>query len=98
MFLGAPFGIKTLSAHLQRVLSILLEGCEAFAIHFIDDIIIFSNSVEDHIRHLRAVILLLNSANLKLREAKCLWAKEELELLGHVVTSSTLRADPRKQS
>ena len=96
MFCGAPFGIKTLSAHLQRVLDILLHRFQAFMIHFIDDIIIFSQSVEDHIHHLKLVIAALTSANLKLRAAKCLWACTELELLGHIVSATTIRPDPSK--
>lgn len=98
MFRGAPFGIKTLSAHLQQVLAILLEPITEFCIHFIDDIIIFSKDEDSHINHLNAVITLLNDAGLKLREEKCLWGLQELRLLGHIVDSNSIRADPRKLS
>ena len=98
MFRGAPFGIKTLSAHLQKVLAILLEPIKVFCIHFIDDIIIFSKDEQSHTEHLKAAINLLNKAGLKLRTEKCLWGLKELRLLGHVVNSNSIRADPEKLS
>ena len=98
MFRGAPFGIKTLSSHLQRVLSILLEPLQEFCVHFVDDIVIFSDSLTTHINHLKLVIGVLNDANLKLNGGKCLFAMEKLNLLGHVVSGDSIRADPAKLS
>jgi len=98
MFRGAPFGIKILSAHLQRVLAILLQPLCDFCVHFVDDIIVYSESLSQHIKHLDMVIDLLNKANLKLNADKCLFGLEELQLLGHVVSGCHVRADPSKLS
>jgi len=59
MFNGAPFGVKILTTHLQRTLSKLLENfltlLRLFAI-FVDDIVAFSQSEEQHVDHLSLVI------------------------------------------
>ena len=49
MFNGAPFGVKILTAHLQQILSKLLENFSAI---FVDDIVVFSQSEEQHVDHL----------------------------------------------
>lgn len=97
-FNGAPFGIKILTAHLQKVLTRLLEPFQNFVAIFVDDIVVFSDSVENHILHLNLVIDALNKANLKLREEKCLFGCTELVVLGHVISGDSIKADPSKLS
>ena len=60
MFLGCPFGLKTLPAHFQCVMEEVLDKCSAFVFIFLDDIQVFSHVVEDHANHLNAVINVLN--------------------------------------
>ena len=98
MFNGAPFGIKILTAHLQKVLTRLMEPFMGFVAIFVDDIVVFSDSVENHVTHLKLVIQALNQANLKLRAEKCLFGCTELVILGHVISGDTIRADPVKLS
>ena len=52
----------------------------------IDDIIIFSRSVEEHLVHLEEVFRRLRQANVKLNPKKCGFVKQKVEYLGHVVT------------
>lgn len=98
LFNGAPFGIKILTAHLQKVLTRLLEPFQNFVAIFVDDIVVFSDSIENHILHLNLVIDALNKANLKLREEKCLFGCTELVVLGHVISGDSIKADPTKLS
>jgi len=94
-FRGAPFGIKTLPSIFQRAMSILL-GDLAFVRVFIDDIIIFSKSYEDHFEHVAEVLHRLNEAKLLINESKCHFFRTELKLLGFVVSTEGIRADPDK--
>lgn len=98
IFNGAPFGVKILTAHLQRTLSKLLEDFSGFVAIFVDDIVVFSQDEDQHVHHLNLVIDALNVANLKLREEKCLFGCTKLTILGHIVSGNTIRADPHKLS
>jgi len=51
---------------------------------YLDDVIVFSRTVDDHIRHLREVLLLLEKAGVSLRPSKCHLFQQEVEYLGHV--------------
>lgn len=56
-----------------------------FAMVYIDDIIIYSNTVEEHLEHLRLVFEALRDANLKVGVSKCELFKDHIEILGHEV-------------
>ena len=55
----------------------------------------FSRTLEDHLSHLKAVILRIDEVGLKLKPTKCKFAQRELEYLGHVVSRDGLKANPR---
>ena len=57
---------------------------------YVDDIIIFSSSLEDHLNHLRQVVSKLLEAGLKLKPSKCHFARAEVEYLGFQVTPKGL--------
>ena len=80
-----PFGLRNVPATFQRLVDGVLDGLEAFAAPYIDDIIIFSNDCKQHFRYIREVIGRLQQAGLTAKPAKCQWAKRTLEYLGHVV-------------
>src|SRR5215471_4081566 len=80
-FRGAPFGLKTLPSHFQRVMTMLLRGLD-FARVFIDDIVVFSKTMEEHAEHVNEVIRRLTEAQLILNVDKCQFAKREVNLLG----------------
>ncbi|GFT82734.1 retrovirus-related Pol polyprotein from transposon 17.6 [Trichonephila clavipes] len=61
-----------------------------------DDIIVFSETVEDHLIRLRLVLKCLQEAGLKLNSKKCLFAAQEVKILGHLVSSNGVRPDPDK--
>ena len=63
---------------------------------YIDDIIIFSKSVEDHLVHLEEVFRRLREANVKLNPKKCSFVKQEVEYLGHVVSPEGIKPNPDK--
>ena len=61
-----------------------------FTLIYIDDIIIFSKSVEEHLAHLEEVFRRLREANVKLNPKKCSFVKQKVEYLCHVVTPMVL--------
>ena len=75
----------------------IFRGLEyRFALIYIDDIIIFSKSVDEHLTHLEQVFRRLREANVKLNPKKCSFVKQRIEYLGHVVTPEAIFPDPSK--
>ena len=99
-FLVMPFGLKNAPAVFQRLMQRVFdglnpEGGKQFLAVYLDDILVFSTTLEEHLAHLRKVIDRLQSANLKLKPSKCRFMKKEVEYLGHIVTAEGLRPNPR---
>ena len=96
-FLVMPFGLTNSGASFTRLMSHILRGLEyRFAFIYIDDIIVFSKSVEEHLAHLEEIFRRLKEANLKLNPKKCCFAKQKVEYLGHVVTPDGVQPNPEK--
>ena len=96
-FLVMPFGLTNSGASFQRLMGHILRGLEyRFALIYIDDIIIFSESVEEHLAHLEEVFRRLREANVKLNPKKCSLVKQKVEYLGHVVTPDGVIPNPEK--
>ena len=77
---------------MQRVLSRLNpDDGNDFVAAYLDDILVFSKTLPEHLNHLRRVIDRLRSANLKLKPSKCKFVRKEVEYLGHVITSAGLQ-------
>ena len=92
-----PFGLTNSPATFQRLMGHILRGLEyKSALIYIDDIILFSKSVDEHLKHLEEVFQRLRDANLKLNPKKCEFAKQELEYLGHLVTPNGIKPCPSK--
>ena len=58
---------------------------------YVDDVLIFSRSVEEHIQHLGAVLECMRTAKLKLKPTKCKLLREEVEYQGHMITPNGLK-------
>jgi hypothetical protein len=71
----------------------LLRKC---VVVFIDDVLVYSATLEDHVRHLTQVFELLSQQKLHLKQSKCLFAQEKLEFLGHIVSAAGITTDPKK--
>ena len=63
---------------------------------YLDDVIIFSKSYDEHLRHVEAVLSAVQKAGLKLKPKKCAFAMQQIEFLGHVVSKEGIRPDPAK--
>ena len=81
---AVPFGLKPIPSIFQRLMKTLLNGLP-FVIVFVDDVIIFSKSFEEHTEHVRLVLERINRANLKLNLEKSFFGFSTLDVLGHEV-------------
>ena len=62
----------------------------------VDDIIIFSETVDEHFKHIKIVLKTLQEHKLKINLEKCQWFCESIKLLGHVVSKTGVEMDPAK--
>ncbi|KAJ8651318.1 hypothetical protein O0I10_013191 [Lichtheimia ornata] len=94
-FTVMPFGLTSAPACFQRTMtSILGPFIGKFVFVFIDDIIIFSSSLQEHIKHLEQILQVCNQAGLRLKRAKCEFARTYVEYLGHIVSREGLLPSP----
>ena len=91
------FGLTNAPPNFQRLMSRVLHGLEwKVCLIYIDDIIIFSKTFEEHLFRLRLVFDRLREAGLKLKPTKCYFARNSVNFLGYVVSSSGVSPDPEK--
>jgi hypothetical protein len=57
---------------------------------YLDDVILFSKTIKDHLNHLRTVFDLLRKAGLKIKPSKCIFLQTEVEYLGHIFTKEDI--------
>jgi hypothetical protein len=91
------FGLCNAPATFTRLMTHVLDPyIHLFVIVYLDDICIYSNSPEEHLTHLRKVLIKLRENNLFIKLPKCFWAKIETEYLGFIVGSGNIRTSPSK--
>ena len=73
-FNRVPFGLAQAPAYFQKLINDILKGCN-FAMGYLDDIIIYSQSEKEHLEHLEEIFTRLKSAGLKLKLEKCCFTK-----------------------
>ena len=95
-----PFGLTNAPSVFQRLMQRVLQGLNPddgpdFVSVYIDDVLVFSRNLSDHLRHLRLVIQRIQGAGLKLKPLKCNFIRTEVEYLGHVITPQGLKTNPK---
>ena len=92
-----PFGATNAPATFQRLMHDCLRDLNMnWCIVYLDDIIIFSDTKEKHLKRLEALFQKLAAAGLKLKPSKCFFFREEIEYLGHVVSGKGIATNPEK--
>ena len=93
-FNQVPFGLCSAPATFSRFMDRVLAGLHwETCLFYLDDIIVFSSTWEEHLARLRQVFERLRHANLKLGADKCTFAAKEVNYLGHRVTEEGLLSD-----
>ena len=92
-----PFGLTNASStFMQHMNEVLKEFMGKFVIVYLDDIFIFSKTLEEHMMHIRMVFEKLREEKLLINLKKCNFVKKELVYLGFVVSAEGLKMDPEK--
>lgn len=88
-----PFGLKTAPAIFQRILSNIIRRhkLSGFAVNFIDDIIVFSKTFEEHITHLSRLFEAISTEGFRLKFSKCNFAKNHANYLGHRIENNSVK-------
>ena len=93
-----PFGLTNAPATFQRTLDILLSRYKwRTCLVYLDDVIIFSNKLDDHLSHVEQILTALSQAGISLKLAKCEFFTREVKYLGHVVRPGTLSVEQSRK-
>ena len=95
-FKRTPFGLSQAPAYFQLLIDKVLVGCSSFAMGYLDDIIIFSKSEEEHLQHLEEIFTPLRKFGLKMKCKKCSFFKKHIQYLGHLVSERGFEPLPEK--
>lgn len=87
------FGLANTPGVFSQLMSIVLNGTEAFAMAYLDDIRVFSKSPEEHFEHLQKVFDRLREHGLKLKLSKCQFMKGETKYLGFIINKEGIKTD-----
>ena len=93
-----PFCLAQALTYFQVLISEVLKGLSHFPIAYLDDIIIFSKTKEEHLQHLEIIFQRLREAGLKLKWSKCSFMKLHIEYLGHLISENSIEPMPDKLS
>ena len=98
-WLVVPFGLKNAPPYFRRRMDYILRALP-FCRCYIDDIIISSRSVEEHLLHLEEVFKSLREAGLNVHPGKCVFGTDNIDFLGHHIqpTPSSRSKTSRQQS
>ena len=92
-----PMGLTNAPSAFQRVIDQVLTGLTwRFALVYLDDILVFSRTFDDHLDHLHQVFRRLREANLFVRGDKCRFALRKIGYLGHIITDTGITVDEKK--
>ncbi|BHF78003.1 hypothetical protein SprV_0602111300 [Sparganum proliferum] len=94
-FLRMPFGLRNASQTFQRFIDRVLRGLP-FVYVYIDDVLVASRDVEEHLQHLTLLFDRFQQLGVTLHPAKCILGATSLEFLGHLIDSNGIRPLPSK--
>lgn len=89
-----PFGLTNAPASFSNMmLKVLDPVLDKWVVVYLDDILIYSKTKADHLRHIRSVLALLRKHGLYVKLSKCSFMQEETEFLGHVISKNGLHTN-----
>ena len=92
-----PFRLTNAPATFQELINdTLREYLGKFVVAYLDDILIFSDTYEQHIDHVRKVMKALQAKDLPLKLSKCEFHKKEVAFLSYIISKEGLKPNPKK--
>lgn len=96
-WLVMPFGLTNAPATFCTLMNRIFHPyLDQFVVVYLDDIVIYSNSMEEHAEHLRTIFRVLRENELYVKKSKCTFGTEEVSFLGHVIGHGQLKMDEGK--
>ncbi|XP_039015947.1 uncharacterized protein LOC120146474 [Hibiscus syriacus] len=96
-FLVMPFGLTNAPATFCTLMNqVFHDYLDKFVVIYLDDIMIFSTSIEEHLEHLRLVLTRLQENRLFVKKEKCVFAQTQVQFLGHIIERGRIRMDKEK--
>ncbi|MBW0532783.1 hypothetical protein O181_072498 [Austropuccinia psidii MF-1] len=96
-YLVLPFGLTNAPAYFQNLVNyIFVDLLDIFVVFYLDDIMVFSSSEEEHVKHVASVVQRLRDSNLFAKASKCVFHASSVEYLGYVVLSDGFKIDSQK--
>jgi hypothetical protein len=98
-FLVMPFGLTNAPAIFWNLMNdVLYDYLDRFVVVYLDDIVIYTKSLDEHLVHLKLVFQRFRKNKLYVKREKCEFCREEITFLGHVVSQGRIRIDQKKVS
>ena len=96
-YLVMPFGLTNAPATFQAYINnVLREHLDVFVVVYLDDILVYSKTKEEHVKHVRMVLEALRQADLRVKPEKSQFHRQEIEFLGYIITDHGIRMDQAK--
>ena len=96
-YVRMPFGLKQSPITFTRLVNSVFKGLLGNGVHvYMDDILVCSKTLQEHLEKLRQIFLRLRDANLKVKLKKCSFVRKELIYLGHVISENGLQVNDKK--
>jgi hypothetical protein len=94
-FVVVSFGLTNAPAYFMNLMNkVFMEELDSFVVVFIDDILIYSETTEEHEEHLRVVLERLRQQKLYAKFSKCEFWMEKVAFFGHVLSAEGIAVDP----
>ena len=91
-----PFGLGNAPTIFQELMNHVLEGLSDFNTAYLDDILIYSQTLEEHLAHIQRVLDCLRKYSLRLKLKKCSFLKRETNYLGFVTNANGIQSEEKK--
>ena len=96
-YLVMPFGLTNAPATFQAFIdNVLAEYLDEFVLVYIDDILVYSDTFEEHVEQVRKVLKKLEQAGLRLKMSKCSFHQKRVKFLGFIISDQGIEMDPEK--
>uniref|UniRef100_A0A1S4CA12 RNA-directed DNA polymerase homolog n=1 Tax=Nicotiana tabacum TaxID=4097 RepID=A0A1S4CA12_TOBAC len=96
-WLVMPFGLTNALATFCTLMNKLFHPfLDQFVVIYLDDIVIYSSCMEEHLEHLRKVFQILRENDLFVKREKCSFAQSQVQFLGHTISQGQIRMDSNK--